>query len=262
VLLHQPLRVLAVVVIILLCKPLAALLLVVLFRYPLNTALTVAAGLGQIGEFSFILVALGRELGLLPPEAMSLVLAASLITVTLNTFVFRAVEPLQRWLRARTPLVRLLERPDDPLAELPMTIQSAEVTGHVVLIGYGRVGGRIGKVLLEKGITFVVAEQNREIVEKLRAQNLKAVAGDAGDPAVLIQAHVARAAKLVITLPDTLHVPRMVEVARMLNPNIEILVRANSEEALEFLAKSNVGDVYLGEQEVARRMTEKLLSSN
>ncbi|HTR00532.1 MAG TPA: cation:proton antiporter [Candidatus Acidoferrum sp.] len=260
VLLQQPLRVLVVVAIILLGKPTAAFLLVATFRYPLNTALTVAAGLSQIGEFSFILAALGREFGLLPADAMNLVLAGALITVSINTFVFRSVEPVQRWIRTRTPLVRLLEKPDDPLAELPMTIQSSEVTGHIVLIGYGRVGGRIGKALLDKHITFVVAEQNREIVEKLRAQGIKAVAGDSAEPAVLIQAHVARAKTLVITLPDTLHVPHMVEVARMLNPDIEVLVRANSEEALALLAKSNIGDVFLGEQEVANSMAEKLLS--
>ena len=261
VLLDKPLQVLALVAIILLAKPVGAFVLISLYRYPLTTGLTVAAGLSQIGEFSFILAALGRELELLPADAMSLILAASLITISINTFVFRAIEPLQRWIREQRPLVRLLERSDDPLAELPMTVGSHEVTGHIVLVGYGRVGGRIGKQLLQQGRTFVVAEQNREVVEKLRAHGVKAVAGDAAEPAVLIQAHVARAAILVITLPDTLHVPHMVEVARMLNPNIEVHVRANSEEAAELLAKANVGDVYLGEAEVARSIAEKLLAS-
>ena len=261
ILVHEPLRVLIAVTIIMLCKPVAAFLLVLLYRYPLNTALTVAAGLSQIGEFSFILAALGKELNLLPPEAVNLVLAAALITVSLNTFVFRAVEPGQRWIRARTPLVRLLERSEDPLAELPMSVQSAEVTGHVVLVGYGRVGGRIGKGLLARGMAFVVAEQNREIVERLRAQGLKAVAGDAAEPAVLIQAHVARASTLVITLPDTLQVPHMVQVARMLNPDVKVLVRANSEEALQLLNANNTGTVFLGEQEVANSMLAVLQDS-
>ncbi len=261
ILVNEPLHVLIVVAIIMLCKPVAAFLLVLAYRYPLNTALTVAAGLSQIGEFSFILAALGKELNLLTPEAVNLVLAGALITVSLNTFVFRAVEPVQRWIRTRTPLVRLLERPDDPLAELPMTVASAEVTGHIVLVGYGRVGGRIGRGLLARGVAFVVAEQNREIVESLRTQGIKAVAGDAAEPAVLIQAHVARASTLVITLPETLQVPHMVQVARMLNPDVRVLVRANSEEALQLLNSSNTGTVFLGEQEVANSMLAVLNDS-
>jgi CPA2 family monovalent cation:H+ antiporter-2 len=260
VLLEQPLRVLAVVAVILLGKPLVSLLLVLAFRYPLNTAVTVGAGLSQIGEFSFILGALGEELGLLSSEGMSLILAGALISVPLNTLVFRAVEPLQKWLREQTPLVRLLERSDDPLAELPLHIASTEVTNHIVLVGYGRVGGRIGRELLAHRTPFVVAEQNREIVGALREQGLKAVAGDAADPAVLIQAHVARARILVITLPDTLHVPYMVEVARMLNPGITVLIRANSEEAAALLNKTHAGDVFLGEQEVAKGMLGRILT--
>ena len=258
ILLHEPVRVVIVVLVIMLCKPLAAFGLVLAYRYPLNTALTVAAGLSQIGEFSFILAALGKQLQLLPPEAVNLVLAGALITVSLNSFVFHAVEPLQRWIRTRTPLVRLLERSEDPLAELPMTVASAEVTNHVVLVGYGRVGGRIGKGLLARGVAFVVAEQNREIVEGLRAQGIKAVAGDAAEPVVLIQAHVARASTLVITLPETLQVPYMVQVARMLNPDVRVLVRANSEESMQLLNSANTGTVFLGEQEVANSMLAML----
>ena len=260
VLIEQPLRVVAVVAVILLGKPVVSLLLVLSFRYPLNTAVTVGAGLSQIGEFSFILGALGEDLGLLSSEGMSLILAGALISVPLNTLVFRAVEPLQKWLREQTPLVRLLERSDDPLAELPMSIASTEVTNHVVLVGYGRVGGRIGKELRMQQVAFVVAEQNREIVGRLREQGLKAVAGDATDPAVLIQAHVARARLLVITLPDTLHVPHMVEIARMLNPGIEVLIRADSEEAAELLGRTHAGSVFLGEQEVAKGMLARILA--
>jgi monovalent cation:H+ antiporter-2, CPA2 family len=258
ILLTQPLKVLAVVAIILFGKPLTSFLLVLAFRYPLNTALTVAAGLSQIGEFSFILGALGEDLGLLSAEGMSLILAGALISVPLNSLVFHAVEPAQRWIRTRTELARLLERQTDPLAELPLSIASAEVTDHVVLVGYGRVGSRIGDGLIKKNIRFVVADENRETVEKLREQGIKAVAGNAAEPAVLIQAHVARASALVITLPDTLQVPHMVEVARMLNPSIKVLVRANSEEAAQLLSDSNAGSVFLGEQEVANSMLAQL----
>ncbi|MBI2534572.1 MAG: cation:proton antiporter, partial [Deltaproteobacteria bacterium] len=203
VLMREPLHVLAVVVIILIGKSLAAFFLVLLFRYPLNTALTVSATLAQIGEFSFILGGLGVSLGLMPAEGQSLILAGAIITIALNPLVFHAIEPAQAWIRSRSTLAQALERPDDPLAVLPMTVELTRLTGQVVLVGYGRVGRRIGEALTANGISFVVAEENREIVEKLRERGIPAVSGDASDPNVLIQAHVQRARMLVIATPDT-----------------------------------------------------------
>ena len=168
VLLSEPIRVIEVVAIIVFGKSLAAFVLVLLFRYPLNTALTVSASLAQIGEFSFILANLGVSLGLLPTEGQSLILAGAIISIALNPLVFRAIEPAQAWIRSRSKLAQTLERPDDPLAVLPMTVDLNRLTGQVVLVGYGRVGRRIGEALTANGISFVVAEENREIVEKLR----------------------------------------------------------------------------------------------
>lgn len=259
ILVQQPLQVLAVVAIIVVGKSLAAFLLVLAFRYPLNTALTVSASLAQIGEFSFILAGLGASLGLLPKEGMSLILAGALISISLNHLVFRAIEPAQIWIRSRSKLALALERPDDPLAELPMTVESDEITGHVVLIGYGRVGRRIGEALTAHGLPFVVAEQNRELVETLREHGIHAVAGDASDPGVLIQAHIARARILVIATPDTLRAIRMIEIARMLNPQVETLVRTHSEEEEALLRNENAGTVFLGEHELALSMTRHVL---
>ena len=259
VLMQQPLQVLAVVAIIVVGKSLAAFLLVLAFRYPLNTALTVSASLAQIGEFSFILAGLGVSLGLLPREGMSLILAGALISISLNHLVFQAIEPAQAWIRSRSKLALALERPDDPLAELPMTVESREVTSHVVLVGYGRVGRRIGEALAEHRLPFVVAEQNRELVETLRERGIHAVAGDASDPAVLVQAHIARAHMLVIATPDTLRARRMIEIARMLNPRVETLVRTHSEEEAALLRNENAGTVFLGEHELALSMTRHVL---
>src|SRR5262249_9807846 len=139
----QPLRVLAVAAIIIVSKTLAAFARVLAFRYPLNTALTVSAVLAQIGEFSFILASLGVSLHLLPPEGQSLILAGALISISVNPFVFNSVEPLQKWIRARSALARAMERADDPLAELPMTVDQKSLTGHVTPVGYGRGGERI-----------------------------------------------------------------------------------------------------------------------
>ncbi|HKP98075.1 MAG TPA: YbaL family putative K(+) efflux transporter [Fibrobacteria bacterium] len=254
ILVEHPFRVATVLAIILLGKSLAAFLLVLAFRYSLNTALTVSAGLAQIGEFSFILAGLGLSLGLLPPDGQNLILAGAIISIALNPLVFRAIAPVQAWIRGRSGLARILERRADPLAELPATVEPAQVTGHVILVGYGRVGRRMADSLAAQGIPFVVAEQNRGLVEELRTAGHKAVAGDASDPAVLVQAHVARAAVLAIALPDTFQVRKMVETARMLNPGIETVVRTHGEEEAELLRRENVGKVFMGEHELAGSM--------
>lgn len=260
VLLEQPLQVLAVVAIIIIGKSLAAFLLVIAFRYPLNTALTVSASLAQIGEFSFILLGLGIALGLMPAEGQSLVLAGALISIALNPLLFHAIEPIQRWIRARNNLARLLERPDDPLAELPTSTDQQHLSGQVVLVGYGRVGRHIARALREQHRPYVVAEQNREIVERLRAKGVPAVSGDAAEPAVLIQAHVARAGTLVIAIPDTLKARQMIETAQALNPGVVIVVRSHSSEEAELLAKLPGVTVLLGEEELARSMSALVLA--
>ena len=255
VLLAEPLRVLAVVAIIILGKGLAAAVLVLTLRYPLNTALTVAASLAQIGEFSFILAGLGLSLGLMPAEGMSLVLAAALISIALNPLIFATSQPIQRWVLARSDFARRLESRDDPFAELPMSTERRYLAGQVVLVGFGRVGRRIAQALEANSIPYVVAEQNRELVEDLRKQGKAAVYGNATDPAVLIQAHIAEAALLVVATPDPLNVRQMVDTARTLNPGIEIVLRTHSDEESRMLRKENMGMVFFGEEELAKGMT-------
>jgi monovalent cation:H+ antiporter-2, CPA2 family len=259
VLIREPLHVFVVVAIIIFGKSLAAFFLVLLFRYPINTALTVSASLAQIGEFSFILAGLGKSLGLMPAEGQSLILAGAIISIALNPLVFHMIEPAQAWIRSRSQLAQALERPDDPLAVLPTTVELTRLTGQVVLVGYGRVGRRIGEALSARGLSFVVAEENREIVEKLRQSGIPAVSGDASDPNVLIQAHVHRARMLVIATPDPLDARRMIEIARTVNPRIETIVRTHSEEEAALLEKENAGKVFLGENELARSIIQFVL---
>jgi CPA2 family monovalent cation:H+ antiporter-2 len=261
VLVESPLKVLAVVAVIVFGKSLAAFLLVLALRYPLNTALTVSASLAQIGEFSFILAALGRDLGLLPVLGQNLILAGAIISIALNPLLFKAIEPLQCWLRAKSDLTRKLERSSDPLAELPMSVPHERLTGQVVLVGYGRVGRRIASELARQGVHYVVAEQNRELVDQLRKDDIPAVAGNAAEPAVLIQAHIARAAVLVIATPDTFHVRTMVEIARALNPSIRCVVRTHNEQEAQLLREDTGGAVFIGEQELARSMTRCVLDT-
>ncbi|MBN9407879.1 MAG: Kef family K(+) transporter [Burkholderiales bacterium] len=260
VLLERPFQVLAVVAIIVVGKSIAAAALVIAFRYPLGTALTVSASLAQIGEFSFILVGLGISLNLLPREGQSLVLAGALISIALNPLVFRCVEPFRQWLNTRSSWARKLELRDDPLAELPMSTDQRFLSRQVVLVGYGRVGRRIAEALRSANVPFVIAEQNRELVERLREEGVPAVSGDAADPAVLIQAHIARARMLVIATPDTLNVRQMIATARTLNPDIETVVRTHNEEEATLLRQEDAGTVFLGEHELAQAMVRHVLT--
>ncbi|MBL8111833.1 MAG: cation:proton antiporter, partial [Acidobacteria bacterium] len=260
VLAEHPGKVLAVVAIILLGKTLAAVGLVLLLRYPLSTALTVGAALAQIGEFSFIIAVLGRDLGLLSPTGHSLILVGSIISIGLNPLVFSLVGPFMEWLKQHSALARRLAMLKDATAELPMTTDEALLTGQVVLVGYGRVGRRIGESLSDRGIPYIVAEENREAVERLRAQGIQAVAGDAADPEVLIQAHIVNAAMLVIATPDPVKLRKMVEIARQLNPGLEIVLRTHTEEEADLLRNEKAGRVFMGEHELAVAMAAHVLT--
>ncbi|MBU9610365.1 cation:proton antiporter [Burkholderia multivorans] len=259
VLLDEPLHVVEVAAIVLIGKTLAAVALVVAFRYPLNTALIVGAGLAQIGEFSFILAGLGRSLGLLSAEGQNLILAVALISIALNSVAFAAIDPALAWIRKRSAFARRLEARDDPLAALPMSTPQTHLTGQVVIVGYGKVGTRIARALDEHGIAYVIVEQNREIVEKLRAGGVAAVSGDAIEPIVLVQAHIARAGMLVVTLPDVFDVRQIVEISRTLNPTLEVVLCTNSSDEAALLASEGIGTVFMGETELARGMTEHVL---
>ena len=260
VVVEEPAKLLAVTAIVMVGNPIVAIALVLAFRYPLNTALTVGASLAQIGEFSFILAALGVSIGLLPTQAQSLIVAAALISIAANPVVFAAMRPVHAWIRARSRLAARLERSGDPLAALPMSTAETYLSGQVVLVGYGRVGRRIAQTLSERGIPYVVVDQNRERVQELREKDLAAVSGDAAHADVLIQAHIARAGMLVIATPDTVSVRRMAEIARTLNPAIEIAVRTHSEEEARLLTEENVGMVFFGEHELAFAMTRHVLA--
>jgi len=261
VLVREPLRVALVVLIVVAVRAVIVFATVLVYRYPMGHALTLAAGLAQIGEFSFILAAMGIGLGVLPAEARDLILAGALVSIAINHLLFAALEPIQRMIRRRPGIAATLDRPLDPLAALPLEVGEAELTDHVVLVGYGRVGRRIGDALAAAGKRFVVAEQNRDAVEALRAQGVHAVTGDAADPVVLAQTHVMRARMLIVATPDAFRTRRMIETARILNPRIATVVRTHSDEEAALLRRENVGRVFFGEEELANGMVLHVLDS-
>ncbi len=232
VLWQAPGKLAVAVAIVMLGKTLAAMVLVLLLRYPLNTALTVGVSLAQIGEFSFILAGLGVGLGLLTAEGQNLILATALVSIAANSALFAGIGPVLNWARQHSALARHLEARDDPLAELPTSVDQKHLQGQIVVVGHDRLGQDITEQLLAQNLSVVVADERRDVVEALRDRQIPAVTGDLNDPATLIQAHIARASILVITRHDPLLTRHLVGVARELNPGVRVVVHAaNAEEA-------------------------------
>jgi CPA2 family monovalent cation:H+ antiporter-2 len=260
ILVSRPLQVLLVVAIILVGKSLAAFGIVLAFRHPVRTALTISASLAQIGEFSFILAALGTSLRLLPPEGQSLILAGALLSITLNPLVFNTVEPVARWIGARPRLLDALERPGRQ-QPAPRGAAGPELRDHAVIVGYGRVGSAIGEALAQKGIPYAVVEQDRTTVENLRRAGVPSVYGDGARPGILELAQVHRARLLVVAAPDPYQGGQIIEIGRRLNKGIDTVVRTHSEVTQAYFEQLGVGRAFMGERELALGMARYALRS-
>ena len=256
---REPLAVLAVLLVVVIGKSIAAFVLVLLFRYPVATALTVSASLAQIGEFSFILVGLGVTLGLLPAQGRDLVLAGALLSITLNPFVFATITPVTRWVRARPKLYSMIERGATRLQTLPDNPRSSALRDHAILVGFGRVGSMIGAALAREHLPYVAIERDLHLVESLRERGTRAIYGDASAAGVMERAGIQNAKLLIVASPDSYAARRIVELARKLNPQIDIVVRTHSEHELAHFEKQGVGRVMMGERELALGMARYAL---
>jgi len=259
VLTEQPFELLAVLSIILFGKSIAAAVLVLALRYPLNTALIVSASLAQIGEFSFILVGLGTSLGMLPESGRNLVLAGAIISISLNPLLFALIDPVQRWALRHSAVARNMANPSDELSALPMATEEKYLSRHVIVVGYGIVGRHICDALDSQSIPYVIVEQNRGLAQRLRDEGKAVVMGNASDAAVLIQAHIARAGMLVISVPDMVDVRPALDAVTQLNPMLEVLVRTDNEEEAALLERDIPGRVFIDKAESAKNMTAETL---
>ncbi|HEU4829705.1 MAG TPA: YbaL family putative K(+) efflux transporter [Gemmatimonadales bacterium] len=258
ILLQQPLELVAVVLIIMIGKSLAAFAIVIAFGYPAHTALTISASLAQIGEFSFILAALGLSLGLLPPEGQSLIVAAALLTISLNPAAFAGAARLVGWLQRRPGLLDRIER----RAAVPAPSPALDQTGlhdHAIIVGFGRVGSTIGEALAAQRVPYVVVEQDREAFERIRDRGIPALYGNASRAGVLQAARPERARLILITTPDPFQARAVLELARRANPAIHTVVRTHSEEERAYLERQEVGLAVLGERELAHTMARQAL---
>ncbi|GJE58956.1 YbaL family putative K(+) efflux transporter [Methylobacterium trifolii] len=259
ILIREPLSVLAVLGVIMLGKSVAAVAIVLAFKHPVGTALTIAASLAQIGEFSFILVGLGLSLKLLPPEGRDLILGGALLSITLNPLFFVLVARAERFFADRPDLARRFERRE--AGQVAVSEPAPPHRGHAVIVGYGRVGSSIGKALAAWDFPYVVVDRDRRRVLELRQAGLEAVFGDASAPGILAAADIAQARLLVLANPDSHQAQRLVAIAREANPAIDTLIRTHSDSERRRMEEEKVGLVLMGERELAFGMTFYALRS-
>ena len=255
ILVHQPGPVLATFLIIVVGNALASFALAKLLRSPLRTAATAAASLSQIGEFSFILAGLGVSLKLLPEAGRDLILAGAILSILVNPLLFFVLDRLTPWISQREG-AGVPDSPADPqVPDLPVT----SLTGHAVLVGHGRVGSLVADALRKESQPLLVIEERNEIADQLQAKGVEVISGNAAGPGVLTASNVAGARWFVSAIPDAFESGNLIEQARILNPNIEIIARAHSDAEVEHLAHCGASLIIMGEREIARGITEHIL---
>ena len=270
VLLRDPFPVLATLAIILIGKAVIASGIMLAFRQPVSTALVISASLAQIGEFSFILAALGVRLGLLRLEGQDLILAGAILSILLNPLMFWALDRARPLLEARLHRVPRREPAEPSLGpvlgadaepvpvpkpeEDDLVVHPTALTGHLVLIGYGRVGRVVAEGLQRAGEPFLVIEDADARIALARAAGLEVVVGNAASGEVLDLANIAGARSMLIAIPNAFEAGQAAEQSRKLNPAIRIVARAHSDDEEHHLTHLGADTVILGEREIGLGM--------
>ncbi|MBX5159471.1 Kef family K(+) transporter [Rhizobium sp. NZLR5] len=265
ILIDKPLPILATIFIIVIGKSVAALLIVLAFKKPLSTALTISASLGQIGEFSFILAALGVELGLLPEEGRDLILAGAIISIILNPLLFflcDRVRPLldgaKREEVVAAPLAAAAIAAQEEVLPEDDEVHPTALSGHAILVGYGRVGSIVGQNLKSSATPFLVIEDSDKRIGELKAQGIETLMGNAVMRETLDLANLSAARSLAIAIPNAFEACRIAEQARSVNPSILIVARAHSDAEVDELKHYGADTVIMGEREIALGMVDRL----
>ena len=259
ILIEQPFAVAATVIIIVLGKSLAAYAIVRAFGRSARTGLVISASLAQVGEFSFILAGLGVGLGLLPEEGRDLILAGAIISILLNPIAF---DVLERWKGIGSPRPKP-GKPAPATAQTPAEIEEGLVptalSGHAVIVGYGRVGGFAGEQLIAAGVPVLVVEENLERVASLRERGIEALSGNGVRDEYLAAANIVGARWLLVAIPEAFEASAIVRHSRGINPGLTIIARAHFDAEVESLRADGATAVIMGEREIARGMVEHVL---
>jgi CPA2 family monovalent cation:H+ antiporter-2 len=253
ILVREPLPVLATLAAIIVGKSLGALAIVRMFGRPIETGVTIAVSLAQIGEFSFILAGLGMDLGLLPKEGNDLILAGAILSILLNPVLFAA---LDRW-QARREAERVAAA---PAADATPPGPPVPAGGHVVLIGFGRVGSRVGRALRASAQAVALIESDRDLLDAARAIGIAGVLGNASSEDVLAAANAATARAVVVAIPQTIEAGQVIAHARALKPDVAVIARAHADQDVDYLLAHGADAAIMGEREIARSMVESIES--
>jgi CPA2 family monovalent cation:H+ antiporter-2 len=251
ILLEHPLQVLATTLIIVFGKSAAAFVIVRAFGHPTATALTISTSLAQIGEFAFIIAGLGLTLGILPRDGHDLVLAGALISIMLNPVLFAA---LDRW-HARNDARALRDAPPEP-AVVPM-----DIADHAIVVGYGRVGSQLAKLLQARGVPLVVIEDDADLVARSRANGFLSIRGNAANPRVMEEAAPRRASMAIFAIPQALEAGETIARLKAINPSITVLARAHSDGQVKHLLEHGADAAVLAERELAYSLAEMVMAT-
>jgi monovalent cation:H+ antiporter-2, CPA2 family len=249
IIMQQTWPLIATLVVILVISPLIAFTIVRLFGYSVGTALTIAASIAQIGEFSFILAGLGVVIGVLSAEARDLILAGALISILINPACFMLADRLRPWLEKSEASGPEIVSPSEVA---PPEIQPTLLEDHVVIVGFGRVGRRIGNALLLMGATLFVVDENDVVVNELKAMGTEAIA--ANGVTSLKVANLDKARCLLVAIPENFEAGQIIEQARITSPGLLIFARGHSEAEKAHLESCGASAVVLGEEEIAGAM--------
>jgi CPA2 family monovalent cation:H+ antiporter-2 len=273
ILIEQPIPVLMTVLIIVLGKSIAAYLIVRAFRYTGGVALTISASLAQVGEFSFILAGLGTSLALLPQDGHDLILAGAIVSILLNPVLFdlldrrRAAAKAAEAAVAASPAPAVSEAPaapseaTEPSADDEEGLVATALTGHAIVIGYGRVGTLVAKDIAETGTPILVVETDTERAAAARADGIEVIVGNAADGDVLAALNLAGAKWLFIAIAEAFEAGSVVAEARKANPDLPIIVRAHYDAEVHHLRNQGATAVVMGEREIARSMVDTVAAA-
>ena len=261
VILEEPWSILTMLAIIMIGKSLTAFCLVHFLRYPLHTSLNVGAALAQIGEFSFILAAQGIALGMTDQKMLSMVVASAILSIALNPLMFAMIPYVRRfsvryfaWARAAAMLT-------DPYSVLPKETSRRMLMGQTILVGSGSVTRSVAKRLATDDVPFVCISEDKSFAEELREQKHAVISGDAADPMVLVQGHIVTAAQLMVIDIDPVKTLKIVEMAKQLNPELNIMARAGSRDEVEHLKQEGIARVYLDSESISEVLTGNILDN-
>jgi CPA2 family monovalent cation:H+ antiporter-2 len=254
ILLDNPLVLLAVVLIIVLGNSTAAFLIVGRFGFPVTAAALIAVSLAQIGEFSFILGGLALSHNMIPREAYDLLLGGAIISIMLNPFLFRILDRYE----ARQAAADAASSAQLAGASRPIGSSTSELSGHIIVVGYGRVGRHLAELLRAAQMPFVVIEPQKDRIDLMKERKVRAVYGKADEPDVLRTAAIGRATALSIAIPNGYNAVPIIAAARALNPDIPIIARAQLEAEANHLTSRGADEALLAERELASSMVRLL----